>query len=685
MSALLGLTATETYVAAALAASLASALVSVLADRSTKVLPWLAFPVLGLGGLAATAAALSALLGAPGFAIELPFGLPWLRWHLRFDPLAGFFLGIIGLVTFAVSLYGPRYVREYARRPYSRAVLGIATGLFVAGMQLVVLADDTFVFMIAWELMSVASYVLVAYEHMEGANRRAAFLYLLMAQIGAVLVLLSFGVLASFAGEFTFTALRAASLPAFWASLAFVLALLGFGIKAGLVPLHVWLPEAHPVAPSYISALMSGVMLKVAIYGFVRFLFDLLGEPHWSWGVVLLFIGSVSALYGVLYALVQHDLKRLLAYHSVENIGIIFIGLGLSVIFFGSGFPALGVLGLIAALYHTLNHALFKSLLFLGAGVVVQRGHERNLEHMGGLISRMPWTALFFLVGCISISGLPPLNGFASEWLTFQAALQAASLESGVLRAVIPVTAAMLALTGALAAACFVKVYGVAFLGQARTRRVRHAHEAPWSMLWSQALLAALCFVFGVLPTTTVEGLNRVTEALTGVALASATERGWLWLTPVAPEVASYSAPLVSLGVGLALAAWALIYLLLRRRRRTAPVVRRDAWECGFGPLSAKMQYTSTAFAMPIREIFRPLFKVHEESVRAMDPKLTTRPLELRYRFHADDLSAELFYRPVERHALTASRLAARIQTGHLRHYLAYSFFTLLVLLWLVI
>jgi NADH:ubiquinone oxidoreductase subunit 5 (subunit L)/multisubunit Na+/H+ antiporter MnhA subunit len=426
-------------------------------------------------------------------------------------------------------------------------------------------------------------------------------------------------------------------------------------------------------------------MLKVAIYGFVRFLFDLLGEPHWGWGVVLLSIGSISALYGVLYALMQHDLKRLLAYHSVENIGIIYIGLGLSVIFFGSGLPALGALGLIAALYHTLNHALFKSLLFLGAGVVVQRGHERNLEHMGGLISRMPWTAVFFLIGCVSISGLPPLNGFASEWLTFQAALQAASLESGVLRAVIPVTAAMLALTGALAAACFVKVYGVAFLGQARTRRVRHAREAPWSMLAAQAMLAVLCFVFGVLPTTTVEGLSRVTEALTGVALTSATARGWLWLTPLAPEVASYSAPLVSLGVGLALAAWALIYLMLRRRRRAAPVARRDAWECGFGPLSARMQYTSTAFAMPLREIFRPLFKIHEESVRAMDPKLPTRPLELRYLFHADDLSAELFYRPVERQALTASRLAARIQTGHLRHYLAYSFFTLLVLLWLVI
>jgi formate hydrogenlyase subunit 3/multisubunit Na+/H+ antiporter MnhD subunit len=506
-----------------------------------------------------------------------------------------------------------------------------------------------------------------------------------MAQIAAVLVLLAFGVLAAFAGEFTFTALRAVPLPPLWSSIAFTLALFGFGIKAGLVPLHVWLPEAHPVAPSYISALMSGVMLKVAIYGFVRFLFDLLGAPHWSWGVALLFVGSVSALYGVLYALMQHDLKRLLAYHSVENIGIIYIGLGLAAIFFGSGLPKLGLLGLIAALYHTLNHALFKSLLFLGAGVIAQRGHERNLEHMGGLISRMPWTGLFFLIGCISISGLPPFNGFASEWLTFQTALQATSLQSGVLRAVIPVTAAMLALTGALAAACFVKVYGVSFLGQPRTRRVRHAHEAPWGMLVAQGFLAALCFVFGVLPTTTVEGLSRVTEALTGEVLASATQEGWLWLTPVAPEVASYSAPLVSLGVGIALGAWALVYILLRPRRSTAPVPRRDAWECGFGPLSSRMQYTSTAFAMPIREIFRPLFKIHEESVREMDPKLPTRPLELRYLFHADDLSAELFYRPVERWAMAASRLAARIQTGHLRHYLAYSFFTLLVLLWLVI
>jgi hydrogenase-4 component B len=669
----------------ALAASLGSALVSIVADRVSGTLRWLAFPLLGLSGAACAASAVIALSGGQEFSAELPLGLPWLHWHISFDPLAGFFLGVIGLVTFAVSLFGRGYVHQYERRPYSLAVLGVATGLFIAGMQLVVLADDVFAFMIAWELMSVASYVLVAYEHMEGANRRAAFLYLLMAQIGAVLILLAFGVLVSFAGAFSFDTLRGATLPPLWASIAFALALLGFGMKAGLVPVHVWLPEAHPVAPSHISALMSGVMLKIAIYGFVRFIFDLVGDVQSGWGVALLITGSVTALYGVLYALMQHDLKRLLAYHSVENIGIIYIGLGLAAIFFGSGLPKLGVLGLIASLYHTLNHALFKSLLFLGAGVVAQRGHEHNLEHMGGLIRRMPWTALFFLIGCISISALPPFNGFASEWLTFQTALQATVLDSGVLRAVIPITAAMLALTGALAAACFVKVYGIAFLGQARSRRIRHAREASAGMLGAQGLLALLCLLFGVLPTTTVAGLSRVTESLTGATLASATRHGWLWLTPVAPEVASYSAPLVLFGVMLAVAVWAGIYLMLRHRRKTEPVPRREPWECGFGPLNSRMQYTATAFAMPIREIFRPLFRLHEESAREMDARLATRPTQLRYLIRADDISWGIFYHPVERWIIAASRMVGRIQTGHLRHYLAYSFFTLLVLLWLVI
>jgi formate hydrogenlyase subunit 3/multisubunit Na+/H+ antiporter MnhD subunit len=672
------------FVSLTIGAALGSGICALVAHRCPAVVRWLVFPLLVVSGLASVAAAVAILSMNGPIQSIVPIGLPWLNWHLRLDSLSAFLLFIIGIVTFAVGLFGPGYVRGYAHSHYSLGVLGMATGLFVAGMQLVVIADDAFVFMIAWEIMSVASYFLVAFEHQESANRRAAFLYLLMAQIGATLILLAFGVLAAFAGDFTFDSMRASVLAPNWAAVAFALGLLGFGLKAGIVPLHVWLPEAHPAAPSHVSALMSGVMLKIGIYGFIRLTFDLIGDVHWSWGVVLLVVGSITALYGVLYALMQHDLKRLLAYHSVENIGIIFIGLGLAMIFFGTGQPAFGVLGLIAALYHTLNHAIFKSLLFLGAGAILNHGHERNLEHMGGLIHRMPWTALFFLIGCISISALPPFNGFVSEWLTFQTALQATSLQSGVLRAVIPVTAAMLALTGALAAACFVKVYGIAFLGQARSRRVRHAREASVGMVTAQGFLAALCIVFGVLATTTVAVLSRITTDLTGHGVAAATGKGWLWLTPVSPEVASYSAPLVLLGVGVALGVWGSVYLALRNRRRHTPVPRSEPWDCGFGSLSPRMQYSATAFAMPIRQIFQPVWRLHEESIRDMDPRLLTKPSELRYLVHADDISWSILYQPVERLVNGAARRVGRIQTGHLRHYLAYSFFTLVLLLWLI-
>jgi formate hydrogenlyase subunit 3/multisubunit Na+/H+ antiporter MnhD subunit len=674
----------EWLTAATLACALGSGLAALPADRYPGLLRRAVFPLLGLSGFLSTLICLWSLLGDAAFLAELPFGLPWLQWHLRLDPLSGFFFGVIGLVTISVSLFGPGYTREYQKSPYSLGVLGLFTGLFVAAMQLVILADDAFAFMIAWEVMSVTSYFLVAFEHRQAANRRAAFLYLLMAQIGAVLILLCFGVLAGFAEGFTFDAYRGATIQPLWASIAFALGLAGFGMKAGLVPLHVWLPEAHPVAPSYISALMSGVMLKVAIYGFIRLVFDLLGGPAWEWGVTLLVVGSITALYGVLYALMQHDLKRLLAYHSVENIGIIYIGLGLSAIFIGSGQAGLGVLGLVAALYHTLNHALFKSLLFLGAGAIVQRGHERNLELMGGLVHRMPWTALFFLIGCISISALPPFNGFVSEWLTFQTALQAAALDSGILRAVIPITAAMLALTGALAAACFVKVYGIAFLGQARSRHIRRAREVRFSMLAAEGFLAALCLVFGVLPTPTVGALGRISEFLVGQPVIAATSQGWLWLTPVAPETASYSAPLVMFGVLVALGAWAGVWLWMRRRRVSSPIPRKEPWECGFGPINPRMQYSATAFAMPIRQVFRPVWRFHEERVREMDPTLPTRPLRLSYRIHTEDITWNWLYAPVERLVQKSARLVARLQTGHLRHYLGYSFLTLLVLLWLI-
>ncbi len=659
--------------AAAVALAMTSAAVSLLAGRIPRLLRTLSMPLFGLAGLAALAAGLGALGGTGAVVAQLPMGLPWLPWHVRLDALAGFFLAVIGVVAFAVGLYGPAYVRGFENGRDSLPALGGFAGLFLAGMLTVVLADDAFLFMVAWEVMSLASYFLVAFHHENPANRRAAFLYLLMAHVGGLAILLGYGVLASFGGGFGFDAMRSAELSTGWAGAAFALAFVGFGIKAGLVPLHAWLPEAHPAAPSHVSALMSGVMLKVAVYGFVRFVFDLLGDFQWQWGVAVLAVGSVSALMGVLYALMEHDLKRLLAYHSVENLGIIFIGLGLSLLYLSAGQTVLGVVALVAALYHTVNHALFKGLLFLGAGAILHSTHERDLEQMGGLLRRMPWTGTFFLIGCMAISALPPLNGFASEWLTFQSALQAWRLDSGVLRSLVPVSAAMLALTGALAAACFVKVYGVAFLGRARSRHVRRARQVPVGMRAGQGVLAVLCIVLGVFPTTVVALLENVPRQLLGTGLPEATVHGWLWLTPVAEGAASYSAPLVVLTLAVlgALTVW------VWRRGAVRRVRRGDPWDCGFASPDARMQYTATAFAQPIRRVFGLLFHI-DEGVEVQDGG------RRRYRLHLEDRAWGLFYLPVLAAVEAAARRVVGLQSGNVRVYLGTTLLTLLVLLWIV-
>jgi len=657
---------------AALGLALLSAVTSLFSLRVPRVLRLLATPLIGLSGLAALTAGLVALLNGHAATAELPLGLPWLPWQIRLDALSGFFLSVIGVVILAVGIYAPAYVRDFEHSRDSLPSLGGFTGLFLTGMLLVVLADGAFVFMVAWELMSLSSYFLVAFHHDHAANRRAAYLYLLMAHVGGLAILLSFGVLAAFGGGFGFDAMRGADLAPGWASGAFVLAFFGFGLKAGLVPLHAWLPEAHPVAPSHISALMSGVMLKVAVYGFIRLVFDLIGRYHWQWGVAVLAIGSISALLGVLYALMQHDLKRLLAYSSVENIGIIFMGLGLALLFLATGDERLGAVALVAALYHSLNHALFKAVLFLGAGTILHSAGERDLEKMGGLLRRMPWTGLFFLVGCIAISGLPPLNGFVSEWLTFQAALQVWQLDSGVLRSVVAISAAMLALTGALAAACFVRVYGVAFLGQARSRAVRRARPAPLGMRAGQGLLALLCLLLGVVPTAFIGVLSEVPRQLLGQGLTEATAHGWLWLTPVSPQIASYSAPLVAatLFVTLALGLW----LLGRGIRR---VRRCGAWDCGFAPPEPGMQYTATAFAQPIRRVFGLLFHIEEGVAQQPDGRR-------RHFLRVHDRAWGLFYLPVVRVVENAARQVTRLQSGSVRVYLGWSLITLLVLLWII-
>ncbi len=633
---------------------------------------WLVFPLLGLSGLAAIGAGLGAMLSGGVHSLDLDLGLPWEHWRIRLDALAGLFFTIIGIGVAAISLYGPGYVREFEHGPDPLAVLGVFTGLFVIGMLLVVLADDAYMFMVAWELMSLSSYFLVSFQHGHAANRRAAFLYLLMAHVGGLCILLGYAVLAASGGGFSFAAMRAAELGPVWSSVAFLLAFTGFGMKAGLVPVHVWLPEAHPVAPSHISALMSGVMLKVAVYGFVRFTFDLLGTILESWGVLVLIIGSASALMGVLYALMQTDIKRMLAYSSVENLGIIFIGLGLSMIFFSQGMPSLAILGLLAALLHSLNHTLFKGALFLGAGAILHASHERNMENLGGLLRNMPWTGTCFLLACLSISALPPFNGFVSEWLTFQAALQIHGMDNGILRSLIPISAAMLALTSALAVACFVRVYGVVFLGQPRSRHARHAREVGHGLRAAQVILVTLCLLIGILPTWVLGLLDRVPRQLFGQGLPSLTAQGWAWLTPVSADVASYGPPVVVAGIATA---WLILSWLLKRGE-AGRIRRCEVWDCGYSAPSARMQYTGAAFAMPFRRVFGLLFEIRE--------RIDTRGDIPRHELQVNDRLWGLIYAPVARLVMASARRVTVIQSGSLRAYLGWSFGTLLVLLWVI-
>lgn len=639
------------------------------------------FLLLGLSGLFAAAAGLSVLIADTVVTDQIALGLPWLPWHVRFDGLSGFFFLIIGIAVGAVSLYGPGYVHAYDDSKHPFAVLGLFTGLFVSGMLLVLLADDAFFFMIAWELMSVASYFLVVFQHENPANRRAAFLYLLMAEVGALAIILAFGVLASFADGFTFDALRNVTLSTNWAGIAFVLALLGFGMKAGLVPVHVWLPEAHPVAPSHVSALMSGVMLKVALYGLIRFCYDLLGDLQWQWGVTLVIVGTVSALGGILYAMMQVNLKRLLAYSSVENIGMIAMVLGLSVIFKATGHLQLAALGLLAALFHAFNHALFKNLLFLGAGMIQHRTRELNIDMMGGLIRRMPHTSKLFLVGCMSISSLPLFNGFVSEWLAFQTALQVSVLDNGVLRSLIPVAAASLALTAALAAACFVKVFGLMFLGKSRSRHSDKAHEVKdKGMLAGPSLLAGLCFLIGIFPGLVISLINRVAGQLLGQTLPNNDALGWLWLAPVSTKQASYSPLLVLIG---ALIAGCICFWYLRRNPATL-MRRAEPWDCGFGGLTPRMQYSSHAFTMPLRRIFAKVWLIDEQIDKDLQGAQNQEVAGIRYQLQIQDHSWPTVYQPIAQGVGRMAKQIGRIQTGNIRVYLGYSFVTLLFMLWVI-
>ncbi|MBI5643084.1 MAG: hydrogenase 4 subunit B [Deltaproteobacteria bacterium] len=631
--------------------------------------------------IALLAGILSVKSGVAGM-MALPIGLPELPFYLRLDPLSGFFVTVVSALGLFVSIYSPGYVKGFLGH---RSIVSLVVFycLFMAGMLMVLVADDAYSFMVSWELMAASSFFLVTFEDEHGQNRRAAFIYLLIAHIGAVLILLSFGVMAGFASGFesfngyTFSSMRSSGISPLWASVAFLLAFFGFAAKAGVIPLHVWLPEAHPVAPSNVSALMSGVMLKTAIYGIMRVTFDILHVSSWWWGGLVLILGLISAAMGILFALMQVDIKRLLAYSSVENIGIILICLGLSMIFTSFNMSALAALAMIAGLYHVLNHAMFKGLLFMGAGSILHATHERNMESMGGLIHKMPWTAPLFLIGCLSISALPPFNGFVSEWLAFQTFLLSPTLPSALLNVLIPLGAAILALTAALSARCFVKVYGVTFLGNWRGAHNKQVHEADWTMRIGMILAAAACLGLGVLPSYVIGWMDVIPEGLVNAAVQAESPYGWLWITPVAAERASYSAPLVFLGI---LSVVGAAYVLFHARKTA--IRRGPVWDCGFEKITNRMQYNSTSFAMPLRRVFGFLFSI-KETVRANGNPNVSMMFQDRYIYHLKlrDRIWYNCYKPVSELSFWFSRKVGKLQHGRIQIYLLYSFVTLIVLL----
>jgi formate hydrogenlyase subunit 3/multisubunit Na+/H+ antiporter MnhD subunit len=609
-------------------------------------------------------------LGADVSRIKLPLGLPWVGVNLRLDALAAAFLVLIGLGGASASIYAIGYGRH---EPEPGRVIPFVPA-FLAGMILVVLADDAFVFLFAWELMSLSSWALVMAHHREAGNARAAYVYLIMAVFSGLTLLLAFGLLAGPSGGFAFAAIRASRLPPLTIAIVFVLAMIGTGSKAGLVPLHVWLPLAHPAAPSHVSALMSGVMTKVAIYGFIRIVLDLLGAPTWWSAVVVLVVGGVTSVMGVLYALMEHDLKRLLAYHTVENIGIIFIGLGLAMAFSADGLPAAAALALTAALFHVFNHSVFKSLLFFGSGAVLTATGERDMEHLGGLIHRMPLTAFAFLVGCAAISALPPLNGFVSEWLTFQAIVLHPDLPQWGLKIAIPADGALLALSAALAAACFVKAFGVSFLGRPRTTQAAQAREVDIFSLASMFALAAICLLAGVLPGVVIDALSPVTQSLVGAHMPAQMNRAWLSIVPVAEARSSYDGLLIFLFI--AASAWITaiaVHRFASHRSRRGP-----AWDCGFPDPSPATQYTAGSFAQPIRRVFGAVVFGSHETV-TMPPPGDMSPARIEKHIH--DPVWETFYAPVAAATGAIADWMNVLQFLTIRRYLGFVFVALILLL----
>lgn len=663
-----------------------------------------------IGGLAGAALVVSGLDALRGPAWELAlWAIPQFgQMTLAMDRLSGWFVLAAGLVFLPVSIYSARYLERYAGR-YSLRTFAAVYYALLASIGLTLVAHDVLSFMIAWELMSVLSYFIVNYEHLNDTNTRAGYIMLAAGEVGALMIAVALLALMLRAGASDFGTIRGASRPGPTLGAAvFLLSFFGFGVKAGLFPSMSWLPRAHPAAAANASALLSGVILNLGIYGIVRVNGDLAPLADLWPGVIVLLVGAVTALIGILYATTENNLKRMLAHSSIENMGLVTVGLGAAFVFAAAGRPALAGMAYIAALYHLLNHSLYKSLLFLGAGAVDSATGTRDMDELGGLIHRMPWTAAFFLAGTLSIAALPPFNGFPSEWLTLQSLLRSVELASTEVRVAFAVAGALVALTAGLALTAFVKAFSMSFLGLARAPGAQEAAEVAWAMRSGMALLAVACLMLGITPTYIVTALGPVAADLGAAggadalvppffapqtlppdfvsefhALGAQVGRGWL------PEpglvlmhrggtenpVVFASAPsyLAFAIAGMLLFVWLVTRALTRRRRRT----RRRAWDGGLHRLLPQLTYTATGFSNPVRVIFQavlaPTKPTQNEVIVAEHFRTAiTRTVDESYALD------RWLFAPLTEMAMRLAQLLSGMHHGRLNAYVGYAIVTLL-------
>ena len=660
----------------------AGAIASLVFDRfkDTQAASVAAHACAALGGLAGLTFGLTVIASGSELTLRssMLFGFAGAILSLHIDALAAFFISVISIVTIAASIFGLGYQKQFYGI-YRLGQFGFFYSLFLASMILVVSANNALLFLFAWELMAITSYFLVIFERRSVENIRAGMLYILVTQFGTAFLFSAFLVLHNLAGSWNFDAMRAV-LPGASMTLQNVilaLALVGFGTKAGIIPLHIWLPEAHPAAPSHISALMSGVMVKTAIFMIIRFFIDFFPVVSPYWGLIILGFGAVSSVLGVLYALSEHDIKRMLAFSSVENVGIILLGVGASVTFFAFGAPLPGIVALTAALYHTMNHAVFKGLLFLAAGSVVHATHTRNMEAYGGLIKKMPFTAFFFLLGACAIAGLPPLNGFVSEWFTYQSLFAGIASLPLFAKTVFIFGLAALAFTGGLAAACFVMAFGTTFLARPRAQVQEKAHESALSMRLGMGLLAVFVVVLGISASFVTPLLTHIAEATRGFTGSPVP-----FVHMMQPIGFAGFSTLSIMWVAIALLAGGLltyggVWLVARHRK----VVIARTWDCG-APLGPRMEITATGFSRALITIFQGLLRpAAETDIEYQEATSRYFATSKTVRLRLPDLYHAYLYGPAASIIERGGRYAKRVQTGNLNVYLLYMFIALIALL----